>query len=130
MPRAQELFEQLVGGKRFSKIDLSNAYLQFSLGEESTSLAVISTHKGSLKFFYFPAPKLFRKKIESSLAGLKGDAVLQHDVAITGKNRQEHSFRLKQILRILQESCLKVAKYKHKYFIPTMEYLVYIINNI
>ena len=45
MPTAEELFNAMQGGKRFSKIDLSRAYLQVELDEESEKYCVINTCK-------------------------------------------------------------------------------------
>ena len=44
IPRIQELFASLAGGKTFSKLDLSNAYLQVPLDESSQQYVTINTH--------------------------------------------------------------------------------------
>jgi len=46
LPRIEEIFVALQGGKTFSKIDLKNAYNQLLLDEETSKLRVWSTHKG------------------------------------------------------------------------------------
>ena len=46
LPRVDELFTVLAGGNKFSKIDLSDAYLQVELDDESKKYVVIVTHKG------------------------------------------------------------------------------------
>ena len=46
LPRVDELFASLAGGRYFSKLDLSNAYLQIELEEESKKLVTINTPKG------------------------------------------------------------------------------------
>ena len=38
LPKPSELFSSLAGGKCFSKVDLSEAYLQISLSEESRAV--------------------------------------------------------------------------------------------
>ena len=45
-----EVFKKLNGGKFFSKIDLSDAYLQISVEEESSKLLCINTYRGLYKF--------------------------------------------------------------------------------
>ena len=42
-PRIEELFSSLAGGKSFSKLDLSHAYLQVQLDEETSLLGGVST---------------------------------------------------------------------------------------
>lgn len=52
-PRIEDLFASLAGGQHFSKLDLSNAYLQMEV-EESRKLLTISTQKGLFWFNRLP----------------------------------------------------------------------------
>ena len=54
IPRIDDLFTKLTGGKSFSKLDLSQAYLQVELDEELKKLAVINTHRGLFKYNRLP----------------------------------------------------------------------------
>jgi hypothetical protein len=45
IPCIEELFASLSGGKQFSKLDLSHAYLQITLDAPSRRLVTINTHK-------------------------------------------------------------------------------------
>ena len=47
IPTVDEVFEKMQGGKLFSKIDLTQAYLQVELDEESKKYMVINTCKGN-----------------------------------------------------------------------------------
>ena len=49
-PSAEEIFDKLNGGKIFWKIDLSDAYLQIEVKENSSKLLCINTHRGFYKF--------------------------------------------------------------------------------
>ena len=49
LPRIDELFANLSGGQTFTNLDLSHAYLQLELEEESKELVTINTHKGLFK---------------------------------------------------------------------------------
>ena len=46
LPRVEELFATLAGGKTFSKLDLNHAYLQLRLEMNSKQFTTISTHRG------------------------------------------------------------------------------------
>ena len=46
IPKIQDLFSKLAGGKSFKKIELSQAYQQLLLDDESKQYVVISTQKG------------------------------------------------------------------------------------
>ena len=50
LPRIEELFADLSGGKYFTKLDMSNAYLQLPLAEESKKYVTINTHRGLFQF--------------------------------------------------------------------------------
>ena len=54
LPRPQDLFATLAGGKKFSKIDLTNAYLQLKLDEKSRELVTINTHLGLFRYNRLP----------------------------------------------------------------------------
>ncbi len=62
MPRVEELFTALSGGKYFSKLDLSQAYLQLELDDESKPYTTINTHKELFQFNRLPMlPQAFSK---------------------------------------------------------------------
>ena len=44
LPRVEELLAVMAGGKIFSKLDMSQAYLQLQLDEKSAELVTINTH--------------------------------------------------------------------------------------
>ena len=46
LPKPSELFACLTGGEKFTKLDLSSAYQQMTLDEESSKFVTINTHKG------------------------------------------------------------------------------------
>ena len=66
LPKPDELFAMLNGGQHFTKLDLSEAYLQIELCEESKQFLVINTHKGlhhlnRLPYGVASAPAIFQK---------------------------------------------------------------------
>ena len=46
LPRADDLFASLAGGRTFTTLDLAHAYQQIPLDEDSKTLVYINTHKG------------------------------------------------------------------------------------
>lgn len=46
IPKPQDLFTKLAGGKKFTKLDLPQAYQQVELDESSKPYLTINTHKG------------------------------------------------------------------------------------
>ena len=55
LPKPEDLFATLAGGKKFSKLDLSQAYQQLVLDDESQKFRTVNTHRGN-KHAPPPAP--------------------------------------------------------------------------
>ena len=75
LPRIDELFANLSGGTKFSKLDLSQAYHQIALDESSCKLATLNTHYGLFQYRRLPygvssAVSLFQRVIENLLKGI------------------------------------------------------------
>ena len=74
-PTPEELFSKIQGGKKFSKIDLTKAYLQLELDEESQKFLTINTSKGfkhftRLTYGVKPASGIFQRVIENALTNI------------------------------------------------------------
>ena len=54
MPKGEDIFVRLAGGKVFCKLDMSEAYTQLVLDEESASLAAVNTPKGLFAVMRLP----------------------------------------------------------------------------
>ena len=63
LPSPEDIFASLNGGKIFSKLDLSDVYLQVKVKEECSKLLTINTHKGLYEFNRLP----FGLKVSSSI---------------------------------------------------------------
>ena len=65
------------GGKKFSVLDLSQAYQQLELEAESQTYTVINTHKGLFSYTRLPygiasSPGIFQRAMDSLLQGIEG----------------------------------------------------------
>ena len=54
LPRVEDLFATLAGGKIFTKLILAHAYQQISLEESSKQYVAINTHKGLYQYNQLP----------------------------------------------------------------------------
>ena len=54
LPKVDELFATLAGGKMFSKLDLQQAYLQLVLEDSSKQYTVINTHRRLFQYNRLP----------------------------------------------------------------------------
>ncbi|XP_045537055.1 uncharacterized protein K02A2.6-like [Papilio machaon] len=133
LPTVNELFSKLHGGEQFTKLDLSSAYNQLCLDEESQKLTCINTHRGlyqytRLVFGLASAPAIFQRAMETVLSGLDGVLCLLDDILVTGRNREEHLSRLGAVLQRLEEAGLSLQKEKCEFFKNEISYLGYVIN--
>ena len=95
LPKVDDLFSQLAGGKKFTKLDLAHAYQQIALEPDSKQYLTINTHKGLYQYTRLPfgvhsAPAIFQRTIEGILRGVKNVAVYIDDILITGVSEEEH----------------------------------------
>lgn len=75
LPKPNELMTCLTGGQLSTKLDLTTAYQQMLLDEESSELVVINTHQGlycytRLPFGVASAPAVFQRAMDSILQGM------------------------------------------------------------
>lgn len=95
LPRIENIFSNFQNGKLFSKIDLSQAYAQIELDEESKKIVTINTHKGLFMYNRLPygiasSPGIFQKILDQLLGGIDGVAIFLDDILITGRDQKEH----------------------------------------
>ena len=95
IPKIEDLFARLTGGKSFSKLDMSQAYQQLVLDEESHEYVMINTHRGPYRYNRLPfgvssASGIFQQVMESILRGLPGVVVYLDDILITAPTDEEH----------------------------------------
>ena len=117
LPRIDELFASLSGGQAFSKLDLSHAYQQIPLAEDSQVFVAVNTHKGLFKYTRLPfgvasAPAIFQRVMETLLQGLQGVCVYLDDILVTGRTTEEHLHNLQEVLQCLEESGMRLKKGK------------------
>ncbi|XP_060881762.1 uncharacterized protein K02A2.6-like [Metopolophium dirhodum] len=91
LPRVEEVFVALQGGKTFSKLDFLNAYNQLELCESTQKLLAWSTSKGiyivkRLPFGTKPACSKFQSVIEKVLLRTKGVKNFLDDIIVTGRH--------------------------------------------
>ena len=93
----------LTGGKAFTKLDLSSAYQQMQLEEESRQYIAINTHRGLYRYTHLPfgiAPALaiFQKAKDAILQGLEHVICYLDDILITGVTEEKHLQNLDTVL--------------------------------
>ena len=130
IPKVEDLFAKLNKGKLFTKLDLSQAYQQVLLDDESKQYVVINTHKGLFRYTRLPfgilsAPGIFQRVMESLLHGLPGVLVFFNDILVTGHTKADHLTTLNKVLARLEQAGLRVKSKKCKFMQSSVSYLGY-----
>lgn len=133
LPTVEELFATVAGGKRFSKLDLSQAYLQLEVRPEDRELLTLSTHKGlfrptRLMYGVASAPAVFQRLMEQILQGIPGVTVFIDDIRITGPDDITHLLRLEEVFKRLDKYNLRVNREKCDFFSDRIEYCGYMVD--
>ena len=133
LPKPDDLMAQLAGGQKFSKLDLSQAYQQIRLDDDSRKFVTINTHLGLFQYTRVPfgiasAPALFQKTMDTLLQGVPNTLCYLDDILITGKTDAEHLQNLEEVLKRLQHHGLRVKPTKCRFMQSSVEYLGHCID--
>ena len=127
LPKPDDLFATLAGGKQFTKIDLTHAYQQMNLEESSRELVTVNTHKGlyryRLPFGVASAPAMFQKTMDVVLQGLPNVICYLDDILVTGKTEDEHLANVERVLERLQQYGIRAKRAKCSFLSRSVEYL-------
>ena len=133
LPKIEDLFAQLAGGKTFTKLDLAHAYQQIELDEDSKDCVTINTHKGLYRYNRLPfgvhsAPAIFQRTMEGLLKGIPHVAVYIDDILVSGKTEEDHMKTLDEVLTKLKKEGLRLKRDKCAFMLPKVQYLGHIIS--
>ena len=128
IPKGEDLFAGLHGGKNFTKLDMSQAYQQILLDEDSKQLLVVNTHRGLFRYNRLPfgissAPGIFQRTMETLLQDIPHVVVYIDDILITGPTEEAHLNTLDKVLDRLETAGLRLKKSKCILMAPSVEYL-------
>lgn len=133
LPKVDDLFSALSGGKYFTTLDLSQAYLQLPLHEDSKQYLTINTHKGLYQYNRLPfgvasAPGIFQRAMDTLLQGIEGVCVYLDDILVMGRSVEQHVATLTEVLERLSKANLKLNQPKCIFMASRVEYLGYVID--
>lgn len=134
LPVPNDIFTKISNNKFFTHIDLSDAYYQIPLDEESKKLTTINTHRGLYQFNVLsqgvkPAAGIFQQVMDSMLSGTKGTAAYLDDIIIGGKSEAECLERTREVLKRLENYGFHLRIDKCKFIIPELKYLGLILDS-
>ena len=133
LPTPEELFSTLAGGKIFSKLDLSQAYLQLPVEKESKNYLTINTHQGlyvynRLPFGVASAPAIFQKLMDTVLQGITGVTCYIDDILVSSTDEEGHLRALEEVLSRLEKHGFKLKLEKCEFLLKSIEYLGHVVS--
>ena len=133
LPKVDDLLATLAGGKRFTKLDLTQAYLQLALHTESKKYCTINTHRGLYQYNHLPfgiasAPAQFQKVMDTILQGVPGAMCYIDDILVTGATDEEHLQNLEEVFRRLQAHGIRMKRSKCYFMRDSVAYLGHLVD--
>ena len=133
IPNIDDLFTKVSGGQLFTTLDLSNAYQQVVLEEESRKLTTINTTKGLFEYVRLPygvssAPGIYQRIMEQLLQNIPMTVVYLDDILVSGSTPEEHDRNLRTVLTRLLDKGLRLRKEKCVFRQKSCRYLGHVID--
>ena len=127
IPTVSDVSLALNGAKYFSKLDLSQAYHQSELHEQSRYITTFSTHMGlyrykRLNYGTNAAAEVFQYSLQTALQGLEGVKNIADDIIIFGATRSEHDDNLDKCLQRLAMKGLRLNSSKSNFLSNTLTF--------
>ena len=124
LPRIEDLFAKLTGGKIFTTLDMTHAYHQLVLDSESQKYVVVNTHRGLYQYKRLPfgiasAPSQFQRIMDQILQGMKH----VDDIIITGATEEEHLANLTEVLQRFREQRIRLKREKCRFMRKSVDYM-------
>ena len=122
------MLSTLESAKVFTTIDLSSAYHQILLTDESKDITVFITTEGLFCFTRIPfglasTSSVFQRMMHKIFKDVKGVSYFQDDILIHAKDQEEHDTLLHTVLAHLKENGLTVQRDKCKFNQTAVHYL-------
>jgi hypothetical protein len=135
LPRIDVLFDQLVGAKVFSKIDLRSGYHQIKIRASDISKTAFSTKYGMYEFLVMSfgltnAPAYFMYLMNSVFMPEldKSVVVFIDDILVYSKNEEEHVGHLHAVLQRLREHRPYAKLSKFDFWLKEIKFLGHTIS--
>lgn len=133
LPTPEEILADCHDKTIFTHLDLSDAYLQVEIDDESKELLTVNTHKGLYKFNRLTpgiksAPGAFQRIMDQLCAGIDGAKAYIDDIMLASKSVDEHKINLERLLQRIDEFGFRLKFEKCKFFKSEITYLGQVID--
>lgn len=134
LPTIDQVISSIGHATVFSKLDLSQAFLQLPIHPDSQKYLVINTPEGLYNFKYLPyglraSPGIFQSFMCKTLDNIPGVIVYQDDLLLLSADHDSHKALLHSVLGKLREVGLKLNYDKCSFFTNKIDYLGYVFDS-
>ena len=128
IPKVEDLLATLGGGEKFTKLDMSQAYQQLQVDDESKQYTTINTRKGLFQYTRLPygissGPGIFQRNMENLLQNIPYVIIRVDDILVSGASDEDHLNNLEEVLKRLASAGLRLRKNKCVFMEPQVTYL-------
>ncbi len=128
MPTPEDVHAKLSGKKKFTVIDMSDAYWHVELDEESSYLTTFHTPWGRKRFKRMPfglncASEVLQKRLEDAFGDIEGAHAINDDLIIAGVDDDEHDRVLCAVMDRAKERNVKINMNKIQFKVPSVKYM-------
>ena len=132
LPRIDDLFDRLQGGKYFSSLDLMSGYHQIKIKDSDVPKTAFRTPVGHYEFLVLPfglsnAPATFQSVMNRIFEHLDFIIVYLDDILIFSKSLEEHKQHVKIVLDILRKEKLIAKHPKCSFYQTSLPFLGHIL---
>ena len=131
LPTVDDVISRTGKATVYSKIDLSEAFLQLPLDDYSKQFTVINTPEGLYQYLPFgltASSGIFQAFLTELLSHIDSIVVYQDDILILSADHDSHVKTIRQVLCTLKSAGIKVNSKKCKFFEDNIKYLGHIFD--
>jgi len=135
LPRIDDLMDQLVGARMFSKIDLRLGYHHIKVKDEDMQKTAFRTRYGHYEYTVMPfgvtnAPGVFMEYVNRIFHVYleRFVVVFIDDILIYSKFEEEHAEHLKIVLQVLKEKKFFAKLLKCEFWLKEVSFLGHVIS--
>ena len=128
LPTFEECMSKVVGGQKWTKIDIRQAYNHLEIHPEDVHLTTLNTHCGQKAWTKLPygltvSGDYFQENLDIILKGTKMTAWRSDDILVSGVDDEDHLRNVNEVFCRLEHHGLKVRKEKTVFSRDSVIYL-------
>lgn len=128
LPKPKDIFVSMSKGKIFAVVDLSEAYLQLKVEEDSQKYLVMNTPLGLLKptrlmYGIASAPAIFQNVMDQVTQGMEGVKVYLDDVLLSAETKEKLLLLLDELFARMNKYNIRINVEKCQFLKGSVQYL-------